>query len=68
TDRELALQFNHLTAAEAGAFAAEAGVKRLVLNHPSRRYHGNYRQLLNEARRCFTATDIVPYKGGLYQL
>jgi ribonuclease Z len=37
-DAELAAQSGHLTAREAGRLAAEAGARRLVLTHFSRRY------------------------------
>lgn len=67
-DKDLALQFNHLTAIEAAEFAQEAHVARLILNHPSRRYHGNYRLLLKEARSVFANTDIISYKGAEFEL
>lgn len=50
-DREIARQFGHLTAAEAGWLAREAQVEQLFLNHVSRRYHP--RQILEEARAYF---------------
>lgn len=67
-DIDCARQFHHLTAIEAAEFALEAQVQRLILNHPSRRYHGMYRQLLKEARSVFPNTELVPYKGGLFTL
>jgi len=67
-DQELAFQFHHLIAKEAAEFAAEAQVEKLILNHPSRRYHGNYRQLLKEARAIFPNTEMVAYKGSAFNL
>jgi ribonuclease Z len=37
-DAPLAREYGHLTAAEAGRIAAEAGARRLVLTHFSQRY------------------------------
>lgn len=56
-DREIARQFGHLTAAEAGWLAREAQVGQLFLNHVSRRYHP--RQILDEARAVFPATILA---------
>jgi ribonuclease Z len=50
-DRRLARERGHLTAADAGRLAAEAGVGALYLNHISERYPPD--QLLDEARRQF---------------
>lgn len=38
TEQHLAAKFGHLTAREAGRLAAQAGARRLVLSHFSRRY------------------------------
>ncbi len=43
----------HLTAAQAGMLAAQAGVRRLEVFHFSPRYFGNESALQNEARRAF---------------
>ena len=44
----------HLTAAEAGRFAREAGVKKLTLFHFSPRYSHMKDDLINEAMKAFT--------------
>ena len=51
TEKELAEQFGHLTAKQAGELAAEAGVGTLILTHISRRYRAE--QILEEARGVF---------------
>lgn len=50
-DLEIARQFGHLTAAEAGWLAQEAQVDQLFLNHISRRY--SPKQILQEAQSFF---------------
>lgn len=54
-DVALATEYGHLTAAQAGAVAAEAGVRHLVLTHFSERYRGEdeYR-FVEEASAAFT--------------
>lgn len=56
-DRDIARQFGHLTAADAGWLAREAQVGQLLLNHVSRRYHP--RQVLDEARSYFPAAILA---------
>lgn len=56
-DRDIARQFGHLTAAEAGWLAREAQVGQLFLNHVSRRYHP--RQILEEARVFFPGAILA---------
>lgn len=51
TEKDLAEQFGHLTAKQAGELAAEAGVGTLILTHISRRYRAE--QILEEAREVF---------------
>jgi len=55
--RELAVRFDHLTAAQAARVADEAGVKRLFLNHISRRYRGE--EILAEAKAIFPSTIVA---------
>lgn len=52
TEADLARQYNHLTAAQAGRIAAEAGARRLVISHFSQRYPDES-LLLDEARANF---------------
>jgi ribonuclease Z len=51
TEKDLADQFGHLTASQAGELAREAGVGTLILTHISRRYRAE--QILEEARNVF---------------
>jgi len=55
-DAALAHRYRHMTAAEAGRLAAEAGARRLVISHFSQRYPDES-VLLEEARREFG--DVV---------
>ena len=55
-DVALATEYGHLTAAQAGAVAAEAGVRHLVLTHFSERYHP-------EDEQRFTAEAAAEYTG-----
>ena len=56
---ELAIETGHSTAREAGEFAREAGVGRLVLTHISPRYSIDAGELLVEARAVFENTSIA---------
>ncbi len=56
-DLDLARKFGHLTAKQAAELAKEAGVRRLILTHLSRRYRE--KDLLNEARAVFSKTFIA---------
>ncbi len=56
-DAGLAVAYGHLTAAEAGRLAAEAGARRLLLTHFSQRYQ-DVSQLAEEAAGAFTG-DVV---------
>jgi ribonuclease Z len=55
-DRELARRYRHLTAADAGRVARDAGARRLVITHFSQRYP-DVRVLLDEAAAVFP--DVV---------
>lgn len=56
-DADLAERYGHLTALQAGALAAAAGVRRLVLTHFSRRYGDEGEPFAVEAAREFP--DVV---------
>lgn len=56
-DAELARQFGHITAKQAAELAKQAGVKRLVLTHLSRRYRE--RDILAEARAIFPESYVA---------
>jgi ribonuclease Z len=56
----------HSTAGEAGAVAARAGVRRLILAHIEADYHGELEAMADEARKPFggvveIAREFVPY-------
>jgi ribonuclease Z len=58
-DARLAEEYGHLTAAQAGRIAAEAGVRRLVLTHFSERYTAEAEsRFAEEAARAYDG-DIV---------
>jgi ribonuclease Z len=56
-EEELAIQFGHLTAAQAAEFAREANVDQLYLTHISRRYRE--REILAEAQAIFPNTSVA---------
>jgi len=56
-EKELAEQFGHLTAKQAGGLAKEAGVGTLLLTHISRRYRED--QVLEEARAEFPEVHVA---------
>lgn len=56
-EKELAEQFGHLTAHQAGELAVQAGVGTLLLTHISRRYREE--QVLEEARSIFPETFVA---------
>lgn len=53
-DKKVAAKKFHLTAREAGELAARAGVKNFQLFHFSPRYHGNRREIEEEARETYS--------------
>ena len=57
-DRDLARDYRHLTAAQAGAIAARAGVRTLVLSHFSQRYT-DVEEFANEARAVFDGEVVA---------
>jgi ribonuclease Z len=56
-DEDLATEYGHLTARQAGRLAAVAGARRLVLTHFSRRYGDDVEPFAAEAREEFD--DVV---------
>jgi ribonuclease Z len=56
-ERDLARDFGHLTAQQAGELACDAGVDTLILTHLSRRYYE--REVLEEAQRVFERTFVA---------
>jgi len=57
TEAEMAQQFSHLTAKRAAELAVQAGVKKLILTHLSRRYRE--RDVLAEAQSIFPAAIVA---------
>ncbi|MBI5880374.1 MAG: ribonuclease Z [Chloroflexi bacterium] len=57
SEQDEATRYGHLTAAQAATLAREAGVRRLFLNHLSRRYHA--RQVEEEAQAIFPNTVVA---------
>jgi ribonuclease Z len=56
-DAESAARFGHITAKQAATFAAENGVRSLILTHVSRRYREN--AIIEEARAIFPNTTVA---------
>ena len=56
-ERSMAQAFGHLTARSAAELAKKGGVRRLILNHISRRYRD--RDLLQEAQAVFPNTVVA---------
>lgn len=54
-DKAIASKKFHLTARQAGELAAMSGAKRIKLFHFSPRYHGNARELEEEAMAAYTS-------------
>lgn len=56
---ELAKEYLHLTASQAGKIAKESKSKKLILTHISQRYDFNPKYLLNEAKKKFKNTIVA---------
>jgi len=56
-EAEMARQFSHLTARQAAELALEAGVKKLILTHISRRYRE--KDVLKEAQAIFPNVSVA---------
>lgn len=56
-EAELAAHFSHLTARQAARLAAQAGVRKLILTHLSRRY--SEREVLAEAQEVFPTVQVA---------
>ena len=56
-EAEMARQFSHLTARQAAELAMNAGVKKLILTHISRRYRE--KDILTEAQAIFPNTAVA---------
>ena len=56
-ETEMAGQFSHLTARQAGELAVKAGVKKLILTHISRRYRE--KDVIKEAQSAFPNTSVA---------
>ena len=57
-DLEQATRRYHLTAAQAGALARAAAVRRLQVFHFSPRYEGRYGEIIAEAQAEFAGRDV----------
>jgi ribonuclease Z len=56
-EADMAKQFHHLTAKQSAALAKQAGVKKLILTHISRRYRE--KDVLKEAQEIFPNTSVA---------
>ncbi len=58
-EKERALEYKHLTAADAGTIAKKAKVKKLILTHISERYEHNFKKIEREAKKIFRNTLVA---------
>jgi ribonuclease Z len=56
-EADMARQFSHMTASRAAGLAVQAGVKKLILTHISRRYRE--KDVLKEAQAIFPNTSVA---------
>jgi ribonuclease Z len=62
TEAELAREYGHLTAGQAGRIAAESRARLLVLTHFSQRYeHGDGQQLAEQAATAFGGPVVMAH-------
>jgi len=57
-EKELALDYKHLTAEQAALIAKKSKVKKLILTHISQRYDNKEKIVLDEAKKVFKETLI----------
>jgi ribonuclease Z len=57
--KQLAEDYKHLTAKQAGEIAKKAKVKKLILSHISQRWENKEKLILKEARKVFPKTEIA---------
>lgn len=58
-EKDLALEYKHLTAKQAAETAKKAKSKKLILTHLSQRYDNKEKFILGEARKIFNNTEIA---------
>ncbi len=58
-EKELAKEYQHLTASDAAAIAKKAKTGKLILTHISQRYEHNPKIIEKEAKKIFKNTQIV---------
>lgn len=57
--KEMAKEYKHLTAKQAGEIAKKSKSKKLLLTHISQRYDKNPKKILDEAKKIFKKTSLV---------
>ena len=57
--KNLAEEYKHLTAKQAGEIAKKSNSKKLILAHLSQRYENREKEILAEARKVFKNTEIA---------